>query len=66
MKLRIEIECDNAAFDDNEGEIERILTDLGSRLPTGNPHLGDSYILHDANGNWVGYAKFMRGEAKES
>ena len=61
MNLCIKIELNNAAFEE-PGELERILTDLGSRLPECAPFPEDSqaYSLHDANGNWVGEAKFTR------
>lgn len=54
MKLIITIECDNDAFEaDFEGEIERILADLSSRVS----RRCDRYSLHDANGLWVGEAR---------
>lgn len=66
MKLRIEIELDNAAFEE-PGEIERILTDLPTRLPESQPFsdIGE-YSIHDVNGNWVGYARILRGTISES
>jgi hypothetical protein len=65
MKLTIEIECDNAAFYDSDGEanaysrgfeVERILRDAWERDKF---HLepGDSFSLHDVNGNRVGCVK---------
>ncbi len=61
MKLTIEIDLDNAAFEDNGvNEVERILTDLCERLPTapqyGETHKDSGYMLHDSNGNYVGEA----------
>ena len=55
MKIRIEINCDNAAFEDDMfGEVNRI---LGEKLPGLSSEIaepGDSYPLMDINGNKVG------------
>jgi hypothetical protein len=51
MKVKIEISCDNAAFENDPAtEVERILRNLTGklRLP------GDSLNLFDINGNKVG------------
>ena len=52
MKLKIEIECDNAAFGDApEWEVARILRELADRV------IDEDCLAHpifDANGNRVG------------
>lgn len=52
----LEIKTDNAAFTDyREGEIARILSNLGENLEEVNLNPdGDSGVLVDANGNRVG------------
>jgi len=58
MKLKIEIEMNNAAFDDNASiEAARILRALAIRIE-GHPHFspGHDQCLRDINGNEVGYA----------
>jgi len=58
MTLTIKINCDNAAFDDNEaGEIARILRDLANRIDGYGAVGGMDRILHDINGNRCGTAK---------
>lgn len=58
MKYHVEIECDNAAFeDDRDAEIARILRDLAKHVERGD---GDERRLHDSNGNWVGYGAFYK------
>lgn len=58
MKLRIEMELDNAAFEDGgTEEVQRILDDLCGRLPEPLAQTGGDYSLHDINGNWVGKAR---------
>lgn len=58
MKLRIEIELDNAAFEDGgPGEVERILLDIASRLPDPLDETNGKLVLHDINGNWCGFAR---------
>ncbi len=59
MKVTIEIECDNAAFDpDPAQELGRILRDTGALLQDqgvdGMPRPGDSRPIRDINGNTVG------------
>ncbi len=56
MKLVIEINLDNEAFEDGEvGEVARILSDLGGRLDAMSP--GVLHSLLDVNGNRVGSAE---------
>lgn len=56
MNITIEINCDNAAFEDDAGrEVARILADLASKLPRlRNPAKWDGLTLCDINGNTVG------------
>ena len=50
-KFTLEIECDNAAFDDDQsGEIARMLEQAAKNVRDGYV----SYSLSDANGNRVG------------
>jgi hypothetical protein len=57
MKLTIEINMDNAAFDENpEWEVGRILNKIISCLD--NRSLSDlSEALYDMNGNKIGFAE---------
>jgi len=59
--LRIEIETENAAFDDEPAsEAARILRDLASRLEregVGEESHGREFKLSDINGNRVGFAR---------
>lgn len=58
MKLKLHVEMDNAAFEDNQGgECARILRKLADQLDE-NPWLGGlSTRLIDYNGNVVGIAE---------
>ena len=52
MKIRIEINCDNAAFEDDPAtEVERILKNLTGKLRL--PGMEDLPLM-DINGNKVG------------
>jgi hypothetical protein len=67
MKLQVEIELDNAAFQSGTGhrgirEVRRILTDITTRLPLPLKETAGELILHDVNGNWAGYARVVAGE----
>jgi len=54
MKLKLEVQCDNAAFGDAfEGELARILRVAADRIEQG----ADRGHLRDANGNTVGTFK---------
>jgi hypothetical protein len=60
MKLKIEMDMDNAAFENGRREFEanRILSDLGAKLMTSTPiRLDEHWLLWDANGNQVGQAE---------
>jgi hypothetical protein len=50
MKIQIEIDLDNAAFQDNPGELAQIL----EKIPH-NMKPGDDGKLRDSNGNTVGH-----------
>ena len=53
MKYQIEIETDNAAFNDyQEQEVARILKDLAGKAEAGYPL---DVPLYDLNGNEVGF-----------
>jgi hypothetical protein len=58
MKIKIEIDLDNDAFQDDDGpdELARILQDLAQRLPCPLATSGP-FNLHDMNGNHVGKAR---------
>ncbi len=57
MKVSIEINCDNAAFeDDRAGEISRILKDLSKQFEEQtNPYKK----IYDVNGNPVGHCDII-------
>ena len=58
MKLSISLSLDNAAFEDyGVSEVERILSDLCSRLPDPLDQTGGELNLYDLNGNCVGSAR---------
>lgn len=57
MKFKLEIDCDNAAFEDPGTEVARILHDLADRVGQHMPVRGDSFVLYDINGNKVGEAR---------
>lgn len=59
MKVKIEINCDNAAFDDDaDYEVSRILEELSDDI------LQDTLLtdrkLYDINGNKVGFLKIVK------
>jgi hypothetical protein len=55
MIVRVEINCDNAAFDDDAGvEVGRILRELATKLSSRGNIANDSLNLMDINGNVVG------------
>lgn len=57
-KMQIEINADNAAFDDEPSyEIARILRDLAKRIETNGCH-DATFSLYDVNGNKCGWADF--------
>jgi len=61
MKFTLEIDCDNAAFEDNgrETEVSSILYRLSQRLQlSAGGHA--PYFLYDSNGNTVGEARFAK------
>ena len=58
MRLALEIEMDNAAFENHNGnECARILRQLAEdRIRPNELEVGDSFTLMDYNGNKVGTA----------
>lgn len=63
LVLTIKMELDNAAFaDDGTAEVERILGDVASRLPEPLDETGQDLSLHDANGNWCGFARIRNAK----
>ena len=62
MKVKIEINCDNAAFDESvSAEVARILRDLADTIPLSdlNVPFDRSLRLRDHNGNVVGEMKVI-------
>ena len=58
MNYTIDINCDNAAFENNQGgEVVRILYKLAGRIEGMDDLEGESIRLIDANGNCVGSAE---------
>jgi len=67
MKLTIEINCDNAAFfDDNDNrndlEIIRILNDVIFKVEHNYRILNEQNPLLDSNENKVGFYQFTEGD----
>jgi len=62
-KFELNIECVNAAFDENTGaETARILRELADKIEFSyNGRLPDEYPVWDYNGNRVGVGRFYRG-----
>ena len=52
MKIQITIETDNAAFEEDPGELGRILGTVAAKAEGLEP--GESVNLRDINGNTVG------------
>lgn len=58
MKLTIEMDLNSAAFDDAGAyEVGRILADLATRIPDPLRDTNGELVLHDFNGNNVGFAR---------
>ncbi len=61
MKFKLEIDCDNSAFDDDRNaEVRRILQAVGNNMPQAQI----SAPLYDANGNRVGSAQWVRTDRR--
>jgi hypothetical protein len=60
MKFSLRIDMGNAAFEDDPGELSRILERLARELREERHRPGDRYRLADINGNTVGEAKVTR------
>ncbi len=58
MKFKLEIEMENAAFEEQqEGyEASRILNNLANKIAPYSLAIGDTFPLKDVNGNRVGTA----------
>lgn len=61
MTVRIKIDCDNAAFeDDPAGELGRILTSASLLLfKNWDGTVGNGFPLRDSNGNTVGEVEIV-------
>lgn len=57
-QLNLSIDMGNAAFEDDPGEVARILRDLAMRVENGVSD-GDEFFLRDINGNKVGKAEVV-------
>lgn len=55
-QLNIVMNLGNAAFEDDPGEVARILRDLADKVENGVSE-GDEFVLRDINGNKVGKAE---------
>lgn len=66
MKLTLEINLDNSAFDQYAGdELSKIFTDISSRcgrLPSRENLNGESIEIRDSNGNKIGKLQFFESE----
>lgn len=68
MRLVININCDNAAFDEDEGcpqeEIASILSNLTTKISSYEfpVAIGAQHPLLDSNGNKVGEARFVNSK----
>ena len=62
MKMRIQFNCDNAAFEDQGNEIAWILKKLADKMES----YEDNHEVHgaivDSNGNKVGFYERTRGD----
>lgn len=64
MKLLIEIDLDNAIFEDEgAAEVERLLLSVASRIPDPPAQTAGRYSLHEANGNYCGHFEIAAGES---
>jgi hypothetical protein len=59
MKVLIDIDCSNAAFEDfPDAEVARILREAADKV-SGPKKVGDSFALRDINGNTVGSLRLV-------
>lgn len=63
--LSITISTSNDAFQENPGEIGRILNDLVTHIEYPGLTHGDKILLRDYNGNVVGRAEYWESEDEE-
>jgi hypothetical protein len=54
--LKVTIETENAAFEDTQAELSRILRELATEIDKGLRQGGQGWQLRDVNGNRVGNA----------
>ncbi len=59
--FEVKINLENAAFEDRENEVSRILIDLSRRVL----NLSDAFMLQDVNGNTCGIACFRKGKGEK-
>lgn len=58
MRLDIEIELNNAVFeDDGVAEVARLLEYIASVIPDPLAPTNSDLLLHDRNGNYCGFAR---------
>jgi len=58
MRLTIELDLNNAAFEDGGAEeVARILESVASRIPDPLKETNGDLSLHDYNGNYCGSAR---------
>lgn len=60
-KIIIELNTNNSAFEENESEVSRILSDLGERLEAGQK----PESLQDSNGNKVGTVEYKEDDLND-
>lgn len=60
-KIIIELNTNNSAFEENESEVSRILSDLGERLEAGQK----PESLRDSNGNKVGTVEYKEDDLND-
>ncbi len=61
MKFTVEIDCDNADFDESPGwAIADLLEDIAERLRETGQYPENDITLRDLNGNLVGIAKLRK------
>lgn len=62
MKMRIQFNCDNAAFEDQGNEIAWILKKLADKIESYEDNQEVSGAIVDSNGNKVGFYERTRGD----
>lgn len=60
MKFKVEIECDNAAFDDvGAWELSSVLRELADKVGSAAFPAAGEFTVRDSNGNKVGKARYI-------